>query len=146
MPHCAPRRGVRGRADLRVERQGALRQVWNACPTGAACTEGECVCPSGTTACGGACVDTQRSDAHCGRCGITCVAPSTCYRGGCAVPICPSSCTSHSQCAPCASPGDTGSYCCIRPVPLHERRVWLAPGRFGVRLLLDAPPVDVGPG
>ena len=27
--------------------------------------------------------------------------------------MCPSSCSVSAQCAPCATPGETGSYCCV---------------------------------
>lgn len=86
-----------------------------ACGGGTSCVNGACACPSGRSlACGGVCVDGRTDASNCGACGNVCGAGSTCTNGVCQrTGMCPSSCSVSSQCAPCATPGETGSYCCV---------------------------------
>jgi hypothetical protein len=57
----------------------------NACPTGAACSNGTCQCPSGQTSCNGACIDTTTDTANCGGCGVKCT--QTCEVAHCRVQL-----------------------------------------------------------
>ena len=96
----------------------------NACPAGRSCVAGVCStasCPTGQTSCSGACVNTQNNTANCGACGTRCNAGDTCVSGRCTPPagMCPSSCRTESDCAPCRTAGDPGNYCCISGLCLY---------------------------
>ena len=85
------------------------------CGGGTSCVNGACACPSNTPlACAGRCVDGRSDPSNCGSCGNVCANGSTCTNGVCQrAGMCPSSCSVSAQCAPCATPGETGSYCCV---------------------------------
>jgi len=85
------------------------------CGGGTSCVGGSCACPSSRPlACGGRCVDGRSDPSNCGTCGNACPSGSTCTNGVCQrTGMCPSSCSSSSQCAVCATPGESGTYCCV---------------------------------
>jgi hypothetical protein len=88
------------------------------CLAGTCATDG---CPAGQTSCAGACVDLQRDPNHCGACGRRCNAGESCSAGRC-VPsagMCPPSCGTTADCAPCHTAGDPGNYCCISNLCLY---------------------------
>lgn len=85
------------------------------CGGGTSCVNGACACPtSQPLACAGRCVDGRNDAANCGSCGNVCASGSVCTNGVCQrTGVCPSSCSASSQCSPCATPGETGTYCCV---------------------------------
>jgi hypothetical protein len=85
------------------------------CGGGTSCVNGACACPSNSPlACAGRCVDGRSDPSNCGACGNVCPNGAACTNGVCQrTGMCPSSCSASSQCAPCATTGETGTYCCV---------------------------------
>ncbi|MFO0630923.1 MAG: hypothetical protein U0325_35580 [Polyangiales bacterium] len=85
------------------------------CGGGTGCANGACVCPpSASLSCGGRCVDPRTSNANCGACGNVCGTGTSCVSGTCQrVGSCPTSCSVSTDCTSCATPGETGTYCCV---------------------------------
>jgi len=139
-----------------------------ACPSGVACTGGECAgengCGEGATECVDGCADLSSDPAHCGGCDVACDPGEACQDGAC-VPACDPGRTDcsgacvdlssdASNCGACGAPCGTTASCeggtCvpIDPCPEGDCGRECAPGRTdcgGAECVdLESDPADCG--